>query len=150
MATYELDIPWKLIEPDDPMGADMVDVSGVKRKWLDVPYASQSPSQVLDIYLPETGSGPFPTFTDAEILDYMTAPIKANPGLPFFIYAACGGMRDTPSMRRQIALLIEQGGFSYGKDPAENQLLFSVSDYYHSDYLVPYYFWNYLKVIFQL
>ena len=62
MATYELDIPWKLIEPDDPMGADMVDVSGVKRKWLDVPYAEASPSQVLDIYLPEEGEGPFPTY----------------------------------------------------------------------------------------
>ena len=96
------------------------------------------------------GSGPFPTFTDAEILDYMTAPIKANPGLPFFIYAACGGMRDTPNMRKQITLLIEQGGFSYGGDPAKNELLFSVSDFYHSDYLVPYYFWNYLKVIFKL
>ena len=53
-------------------------------------------------------------------------------------------------MRRQIALLIEQGGFSYGGDPAKNELLFSVSDFYHSDYLVPYYFWNYLKVIFKL
>ena len=80
----------------------------------------------------------------------MTAPIKAHPELPFFIYAACGGMRDTPNMRRQIALLIEQGGFSYGKDPAKHNILFSVSDFYHSDYLVPYYFWNYLKVIFKL
>ena len=31
-----------------------------------------------------------------------------------------------------------------------HELLFSVSDFYHSDYLVPYYFWNYLKVIFKL
>ena len=59
-------------------------------------------------------------------------------------------MRDTPSMRKQIALLIEKGGFSYGADPAKNSLIFSVSDFYHSDYLVPYYFWNYLKVIFKL
>ncbi len=62
MGNYGLDIPWTLIEPEDPSGSDMVDVSGVKRKWLDVPYAAQSPSQVLDIYLPEKGDGPFPTY----------------------------------------------------------------------------------------
>ena len=62
MGNRDLDIPWKLIEPDDPSGSDMVDVSGVKRKWLDVAYDVKSPSQVLDIYLPETGDGPFPTY----------------------------------------------------------------------------------------
>ena len=62
MANWNLDIPWTLIEPDDPAGSDMVDISGVTRKWLDVPYASDSPSQVLDIYLPEEGEGPFPTY----------------------------------------------------------------------------------------
>ncbi len=62
MGSYKLDVPWKLIEPEDPSGSDMVDVSGIKRKWLDVPYAGQSPSQVLDIYLPEEGEGPFPTY----------------------------------------------------------------------------------------
>ena len=62
MGTCSLDIPWTLIEPEDPSGSDMVDVSGVKRKWLDVPYAGQSPSQVLDIYLPEEGDGPFPAY----------------------------------------------------------------------------------------
>jgi len=43
----------------------MMDPSPFKRKrigirWLDVPYASQSPKQKLDIYLPEEGDGPFP------------------------------------------------------------------------------------------
>ncbi len=37
-----------------------LDVSGVKRKWLDVPYAAASTSQELDIYLPAEGEGPFP------------------------------------------------------------------------------------------
>jgi acetyl esterase/lipase len=32
----------------------------VKRKFLDVPYASLSQSQKLDIYLPDEGKGPFP------------------------------------------------------------------------------------------
>ncbi|NLT15617.1 MAG: alpha/beta hydrolase [Clostridiales bacterium] len=62
MGNWNLDIPWTLIEPDDPSGSDMVDISAVKRKWLDVPYDVQSPSQVLDIYLPTEGDGPFPTY----------------------------------------------------------------------------------------
>ncbi|GAB4410078.1 MAG: alpha/beta hydrolase [Anaerolineales bacterium] len=32
----------------------------IKRKYLDVPYASISPAQKLDIYLPDEGNGPFP------------------------------------------------------------------------------------------
>ena len=90
MATYELDIPWKLIEPDDPMGADMVDIGGVKRKWLNVPYADASPSQVLDIYLPEEGDGPFPTYVflhggafiagDKQDLQFMLAIDGVNRG----------------------------------------------------------------------
>jgi acetyl esterase/lipase len=38
----------------------LMDVSHISRKWLDVSYADQSPSQKLDIYLPEKGTGPFP------------------------------------------------------------------------------------------
>jgi acetyl esterase/lipase len=41
----------------------MMDTSIYKRKWLDVPYASQSPTQCLDIYLPDEGEGPFPVIT---------------------------------------------------------------------------------------
>jgi acetyl esterase/lipase len=36
------------------------DVSHIRRKWLDLPYASLSPTQKLDIYLPDKGAGPFP------------------------------------------------------------------------------------------
>jgi acetyl esterase/lipase len=32
----------------------------IHRKMLDIPYASLSPTQKLDIYWPESGSGPFP------------------------------------------------------------------------------------------
>jgi acetyl esterase/lipase len=38
----------------------MMDVTHIKRKWLDVAYADQSPTQKIDIYLPEQGDGPFP------------------------------------------------------------------------------------------
>ena len=38
----------------------MADISWVKRKYLDVPYADESKNQILDIYLPEEGDSPFP------------------------------------------------------------------------------------------
>jgi acetyl esterase/lipase len=38
----------------------MMDTSVYRRKWLDIPYAHQSPTQCLDIYLPDEGEGPFP------------------------------------------------------------------------------------------
>lgn len=47
--------------PDDVrFEAPIADVSPIKRKWLDLPYAGLSPSQKLDIYLPDDGDGPFP------------------------------------------------------------------------------------------
>jgi acetyl esterase/lipase len=35
-------------------------IESINRKWLNLPYANQSTSQQLDIYLPDTGKGPFP------------------------------------------------------------------------------------------
>jgi acetyl esterase/lipase len=35
-------------------------VDPIKRKWLDLPYASLSTAHKLDLYLPEEGDGPFP------------------------------------------------------------------------------------------
>ena len=32
----------------------------IKKKWLNISYATISPAQKLDIYLPEEGNGPFP------------------------------------------------------------------------------------------
>lgn len=48
--------------PDEPQFfiPPMMDVTPIRRKWLDVPYASLSPTQKLDIFLPENGNGPFP------------------------------------------------------------------------------------------
>lgn len=38
----------------------MMEVDHFTRKWLDIPYANQSPAQSVDIYLPQEGDGPFP------------------------------------------------------------------------------------------
>jgi len=35
-------------------------IDHIKRKWLDISYATVSPAQKLDIYLPDKGDGPFP------------------------------------------------------------------------------------------
>lgn len=48
----------------EPLGFDWegkeIDPSQFKQAWFDVPYANQSPSQKLDIVLPERGSAPHP------------------------------------------------------------------------------------------
>ncbi len=43
-----------------PADIPIANTDYIKRKWLDIPYASISPTQKLDIYLPEEGEGPFP------------------------------------------------------------------------------------------
>ena len=48
-------------QPDDPFfPIPRADVSHIQRKWLDLLYANLSPAQKLDIYLPDSGDGPFP------------------------------------------------------------------------------------------
>ena len=84
-----------------------------------------------------------------EVIDFITAPIKAHPELPFFIYAASGGPTDGQIMKQQLKYLTKEPCFSYGTDPVKNNFYFSVSDYYHTDFLVPYYYWNSLKVLFK-
>jgi acetyl esterase/lipase len=46
--------------PEGAAETPMVDVSKIHRKDLNVRYASESPGQKLDIYLPPEGDGPFP------------------------------------------------------------------------------------------
>ena len=46
--------------PGAPRPHPPANTDHVRRKFLDIPYASLSPSQRLDIYLPDEGAGPFP------------------------------------------------------------------------------------------
>lgn len=41
-------------------GSRKANTEHVKRKWLDMAYATTSQAQKLDVYLPEEGSGPYP------------------------------------------------------------------------------------------
>ncbi len=59
----QADMPVKLdvALPGAPQGGPApINTQGVTQKWLDIPYASQSEAQKLDIYLPNSGEGPFP------------------------------------------------------------------------------------------
>jgi acetyl esterase/lipase len=49
------DAHYAVLELPPPANTDHI-----KRKFLDIPYATLSPLQKLDVYLPETGAGPFP------------------------------------------------------------------------------------------
>ncbi|MCE5255025.1 MAG: alpha/beta hydrolase [Actinomycetia bacterium] len=50
--------------PPFPFQPEKADVSHIRRKWLDIPYASVSAAQQLDLYLPDAGEGPFPVVVD--------------------------------------------------------------------------------------
>lgn len=41
-------------------GMSAPDTSGIRQRWLDVPYANLSSAEKMDIYLPDQGTGPFP------------------------------------------------------------------------------------------
>jgi acetyl esterase/lipase len=56
METWTINMP-----PPGTMEVPTIDFTPIKRKFLDIPYADQSPSQKLDILLPPEGEGPFPT-----------------------------------------------------------------------------------------
>lgn len=91
---------------------------------------------------------PMSPINPEEVIAFLTAPLKANPDLPFFIFAS-NGNPDVPEMTEQMKYITKLDGFSYGKDPAKNNIYFAISDYYHTDFLVPYYYWNSLKVLFK-
>jgi len=89
------------------------------------------------------------TVTEEDVIRYVTEPILAHPELPFFIYATNGGKEDIQEMNVQMRYLTKEPCFSYGWDPKKNNICFAVSDFYHTDHLVPYYLWNSLKVLFH-
>ena len=56
----------------------------VKRKYLDIPYASPSRAQKLDIYLPDEGESPFPVIVwshGGEFMGCDKADLQVQPAL---------------------------------------------------------------------
>ena len=89
------------------------------------------------------------TPSEEQVVAYVTEPIRSHPELPFFIFASNGGPEDVLEMNSQMRVITKADCFSYGPDPETNNIFFAVSDFYHTDYLVPYYLWNSLKVVFK-
>ena len=87
--------------------------------------------------------------SEQDVMDYLQAPIKAHPELPFYIFATNGGPNDVAQMTEQMKYIPKGECFSYGKDPEKNNIYFSVSEFRHTDLLVPYYYWNSLQVLFK-
>ena len=70
----------------------------------------------------------------------------------FYIYAACGGKRDDMYnvMAELItAMIADAGDFSYGTNPAENNLYYSISNEIHQTLMSRFYFYNAFSVVFR-
>ena len=94
------------------------------------------------------GKGIRAQLTPEEVVDYVTAPIKAHPELPFFIFATNGYPKDVAQMTEQMKYLPKAPEFSYGKDPTKNNFYFALSDFTHTDILAPFYYYNSLQTLF--
>jgi len=92
----------------------------------------------------------FKDVPENEVVDYVTFPILRNPELPFFIYCTNGDPeKDIRKMNEQLDWLLKSTAFSYGENPVEHNIFLGISEFWHSDLLVPYYYWNSLKVLFK-
>jgi acetyl esterase/lipase len=69
--------------PDGFNPNGVLDHSGIKRKYLDVPYAAVSEAQKLDLYLPENGDGPFPVIVFIHGGAFMMCDKADNQVRPF-------------------------------------------------------------------
>jgi acetyl esterase/lipase len=69
----------------DPNPRPEADVSFVKRKFLDLPYATISATQKLDIYLPDSGEGPFPVFAHIHGGAFMFGEKRSITLIPYLL-----------------------------------------------------------------
>ena len=70
----------------------------------------------------------------------------------FYIYAACGGKRDMMydvNAALISAMVADTDDFSYGLDPAENNLYYSISGEIHQTLMSRFYFYNAFDAVFK-
>ena len=92
---------------------------------------------------------PRDAITNEIAFEYIKDSIDRFPGLDFFIYATSGREGDAPMLRKQMKFFCEQTDvFSYGNDPETNNIYYSISDFKHNDWCVPYSFYNTLPLFF--
>jgi acetyl esterase/lipase len=58
--------------------AQRADTSWIRTKHLNIAYAAKSPTEKLDLYLPNEGSGPFPLIIEFHSGDFMTGDKSGN------------------------------------------------------------------------
>lgn len=96
------------------------------------------------------GRGLRDKLTEEEVTSYITYQIQHKPELPFFIYASNGDPeKDVKEMNTQMRYLTKCPVFRYGTDPALHNIFYAVSEFSHTDLLVPYYLYNSLQVFFH-
>ena len=70
----------------------------------------------------------------------------------FYIYAACGGKRDMMydvNAALISAMVADTDDFSYGLNPAENNLYYSISGEIHQTLMSRFYFYNAFDVMMK-
>ena len=94
---------------------------------------------------------------------YLKEAIDAHPDLDFFIYGTAGGEKDQSAiagtrdliplanlMQEEFAYYATQTDtFSFGNDPAVNNIYFVRSDFLHNDLYMPYSLYNAASVLFK-
>lgn len=92
---------------------------------------------------------PGPSYT--EQVEWLENALASQPGYDYFIYLCCGGGRDM--MYEYVTGLCKEmlasGNFSYGTNPTENNLYFTLSQEVHQTLQARLYFYNAFDVIFK-
>lgn len=86
-----------------------------------------------------------------EQVAWLNEAIASQPGYDYFLYIACGGGRDMmyEFVTGLVTQMLASGAFSYGMDPAENNLFYSLSQEVHQTLQARLYFYNAFDVIFK-
>ena len=87
--------------------------------------------------------------SDADMIQYLEAPIIANPDMKFFIYTCKGAAENAEKQAKLVETLLTSDKFSYGYDRETNNIAITISNLNHSDRYVPYYYYYSLNTFFR-
>lgn len=92
---------------------------------------------------------PGPAFS--EQVAWLDAAIDSQPGYDYFIILGCGGGRDMmyDVVTGLFAEMVKDDHFSYGNDPAVNNLFFNMSAEVHQTLMARFYFYNAFDIMFK-
>lgn len=92
---------------------------------------------------------PGPAFS--EQVAWLDTALDSQPGYDFFIILGCGGPRDMmyDVVTGLFQEMLKDGHFSYGQDPAANNLYFNLSQEVHQTLMARYYFYNAFDILFK-